>query len=65
MTYNWILEVLSDLKTFSDANGMHRLSKELDEARLMAAVEIAAIIDIDADPDGEDRGAQRPRPPIQ
>lgn len=54
MSYSWILEVLSDLKTFSDANGMHRLSKELDEARLMAAVEIAQLSETDQD---EDEGA--------
>ncbi len=53
MTYSWILEVLSDLKTFSDANGMHRLSKELDEARLMAAVEIAHLSGIDQEEEAQ------------
>lgn len=43
MKYKWILDVLADLKTFSTANGLHGLAKELDDTRLLAAIEIASV----------------------
>lgn len=43
MAHNeWILDVLSDLKTFAAANGMSTLAEQLDDTRLVAAVEIAS-----------------------
>ncbi|TMV10199.1 hypothetical protein FGK63_03810 [Ruegeria sediminis] len=37
----WILDVLSDLKTFAAANGMSALAEQLDDTKLIAAAEIA------------------------
>lgn len=39
--YDWILEVLSDLKRFSKANGMDSLAAELDNVSAVAAAEIS------------------------
>ena len=38
---DWILDVLSDLKTFASANGLSALAEQLDDTRLIAAAEIA------------------------
>ncbi len=43
MKDNWILDVLADLTTFSTVNGLHGLAKELDDTRLLAAIEIASL----------------------
>ncbi len=37
----WILDVLSDLNAFALANGLSALAEQLDDARLIAAAEIA------------------------
>ena len=42
MTHNWIIDVLSDLRTFAEKNGLERLALQMDNAQLMAAVVIAA-----------------------
>ena len=43
MAYNdWILDVLADLKTFADANGLGTLAEQLDDTKLIAAAEIAS-----------------------
>lgn len=42
MTHNWIIDVLSDLRTFAEKNGLEGLALQLDNAQLMAALEIAA-----------------------
>lgn len=42
---NWILDVLADLKTFASANGLSTLAEQLDDTRLIAAVEIASQAD--------------------
>lgn len=43
MAYNdWILDVLSDLKTFAVANGLAGLAEQLDDTKLLAAAEIAS-----------------------
>lgn len=42
MTHNWIIDVLSDLRTFAEKNGLEELALQLDNAQLMAALEIAA-----------------------
>ena len=38
----WILDVLSDLRTFAAANGLNVLAEQLDDTRLIAAAEIAS-----------------------
>lgn len=42
MTHDWIIDVLTDLKTFARANAMNALAEQLDEAQLVAQVEIAS-----------------------
>ena len=41
MTHNWITDVLSDLRAFAEKNGLEGLALKLDNAQLMAALEIA------------------------
>jgi hypothetical protein len=41
--YDWIIEVLTDLRTFSRANGLHVLAAELDDVSLLAATEISSL----------------------
>jgi hypothetical protein len=41
MHYDWILDVLSDLKSFADSNGLPVLSEQLADAQLVAATELA------------------------
>ena len=36
MTHNWIIDVLSDLRTFAEKNGLEGLALQLDNAQLMA-----------------------------
>lgn len=38
----WILDVLSDLKSFAAANGLSALAEQLDDTKLIAATEIAS-----------------------
>lgn len=40
MNAEWVLDVLSDLKTFSRENGLCGLSEHLDDAMVVAATEI-------------------------
>ena len=40
--YDWIIDVLSDLRTFSQANGLHQLATELEDITLLAAAEISS-----------------------
>jgi hypothetical protein len=42
MQNDWILDVLTDLRSFAEKNGLARLAEELDGVRLLAAVELAA-----------------------
>ncbi len=42
MKYDWILDVLADLKTFANANGLDALAEQLDDTQLIAATEIAS-----------------------
>lgn len=44
MKYDWILDVLADLKAFSAANGLTALAEELDEVNLLAATEISTVL---------------------
>lgn len=41
MQYTWILDVLTDLRTFAQANGLPGLAEQLDDTSLVAAAEIA------------------------
>lgn len=51
MRHEWVLDVLSDLKAFAQANGLGTLSDHLDTTLALAAAEIAKI---DAAPRRED-----------
>ncbi|PYC47844.1 hypothetical protein DI396_07065 [Litorivita pollutaquae] len=42
MQNDWILDVLSDLKTFASGNGLTALAEQLDDATLVAAAELAS-----------------------
>ena len=42
MANDWILDVLSDLKTFAQSNGLPALATQLDDATLIAATELAS-----------------------
>ena len=41
--YEWIFDVLKDLKSFAEANGLPALAAKADEALHVAAQEIAAL----------------------
>ena len=41
MQYEWILDVLTDLRTFAMSNGLLSLAEQLDDTSLVAATEIA------------------------
>lgn len=43
MQYEWILDVLTDLKAFAKSNGLIFLAEQLDDTALVAAAEIAQI----------------------
>ncbi|MCU9847369.1 hypothetical protein OEZ60_05065 [Defluviimonas sp. WL0024] len=43
MQYEWILDVLTDLKAFAKGNGLSALAEQLDDASLVAAAEIAQV----------------------
>ncbi|APX21901.1 MAG: hypothetical protein CML50_18975 [Rhodobacteraceae bacterium] len=42
MRHDWIIDVLTDLKTFAQANALDALAEQLDEAQLVAEVEMAS-----------------------
>jgi hypothetical protein len=43
MHYQWVLDVLGDLKAFSQQNGMHDLAAQMDVALTAAASDIARM----------------------
>jgi hypothetical protein len=43
MQHDWIIDVLSDLRTFADNHNLGRLAEQLDDTILMAASEIQYI----------------------
>ncbi|WP_299283726.1 hypothetical protein [uncultured Tateyamaria sp.] len=45
MRSDWILDVLTDLKTFARANEMPNLAEQLDDTAIVAMAEIAAMKD--------------------
>ena len=42
MQNEWLLDVLSDLRSFAGANGMDQLSQQLENARAVAVIEMAS-----------------------
>ena len=42
MKNDWIIDVLNDLHTFAYENGMKALASQLQDAQLIAAIEIAS-----------------------
>ena len=40
MQNEWILDVITDLKTFAQKNGLSVLAEQLDDTRLVAATEL-------------------------
>jgi len=42
MANDWIIDVLADLRTYADSNGLFALAGQLDDATLIAATEIAS-----------------------
>ena len=42
MAHEWIIDVLLDLRTFAAENDMKALAAQLDDTKLMAAIEIAS-----------------------
>ena len=42
MANDWILDVLTDLKTYASKNGLEALARQLDETMLTAAAEISS-----------------------
>ncbi len=45
MGHDWILDVLTDLKTFARANGLPTLAAQLDDASLVAQAEMASRVE--------------------
>jgi len=45
MRYEWILDVLSDLKSFAQGNGLPALAEQLGDTSILAAAEIARLSD--------------------
>ncbi len=45
MRSDWILDVLTDLKTFAAANDLPVLAEQLDDTAIVALAEIAALHD--------------------
>lgn len=45
MRSDWILDVLTDLKTFARSNNMPILAEQLDDSAIVAMAEIAAMKD--------------------
>jgi len=43
MRSDWILDVLTDLKTFARANDLPALAEQLDDTAIVAMAEIAAL----------------------
>lgn len=41
MPYEWVLDVLTDLRAFAQRNGLKALAEQLDDTSLVAAAEIA------------------------
>lgn len=42
MAHDWIIDVLTDLKTFARSNGFDSLAEHLDDTQMVAQIEIAS-----------------------
>ena len=42
MRHDWIMDVLTDLRSYARTNGLHALAEQLDDARLLVQVELAS-----------------------
>ncbi|SNR46576.1 hypothetical protein [Puniceibacterium sediminis] len=42
MAHDWIIDVLTDLKTFARSNGFASLAEHLDDTQMVAQIEIAS-----------------------
>lgn len=42
MAHDWIIDVLTDLKAFANANGLPALAERLEETNIVAQIEIAS-----------------------
>lgn len=62
MRYDWILEVLTDLRAYSQANGLKALAAQIEESLRVAETEIGQQREgsglLVADPVGNTGGAQ-------
>lgn len=56
MQHEWILDVLTDLRTFAHQNGLPVLAEHLDDTRLVAATELASTAEGRT---GDERGAAK------
>lgn len=54
MRYDWIIEVLQDMKTFSERHGMVALARKVDETIRVAEAEIAVAATNHPDHDEQD-----------
>lgn len=52
MRHDWIFDVLKDLKSYAQANGLPALAAKADEALQVARAEIAVIGSSDSSGDG-------------
>ena len=43
MKHDWILDVLTDLRTFSRENDLLTLEAQLEDTQMVAAIEIASV----------------------
>lgn len=59
MKYDWILDVIADLKTFTEANNMPGLSAELQALQQTAALEIARLEAADCDEENRTKSVIR------
>lgn len=60
MKYEWILDVIADLKSFAAVSDLPRLAAELEEVHLIAAMEIAQRLAQEETPQSAANPAQRP-----
>jgi hypothetical protein len=56
MAHEWIFEVLQDMRSYSQKNGLPALMVQLDEALRVARMEIGAKTGSQADDDPDDNG---------
>ncbi len=45
MKADWVIDILKDIRQFSEKNGMVELAEQLDDAIFVAALEIGANVD--------------------